>query len=92
MIRSVESGVVATMAVADILAQYVPGDEHEWGVEFAWLRDHHSEALRELSLSIQEHGIREPVVLGDDGRVWDGHHRLLVANTLGLNGVPVTSP
>lgn len=80
------------MAVADILAQYVPGDEHGWDVEFAWLRDNHSEKLRDLSLSIQEHGIREPVVLGDDGRVWDGHHRLLVADALGLNSVPVTSP
>lgn len=32
--------------------------------------------------SIAEDGIREPVLLGDDGRVWDGHHRIVIAGEL----------
>jgi hypothetical protein len=29
-------------------------------------------------------------MLGDDGRVWDGHHRLCVADEIGMREVPVT--
>lgn len=31
----------------------------------------------------------DPVLLGNDGRVWDGHHRLLAAVALGLEDIPV---
>lgn len=33
--------------------------------------------------------IREPVIVGYDGYVWDGRHRVVVALFLGLNKVPV---
>ena len=29
--------------------------------------------------TIRAEGVREPVLLGDDGRVWDGHHRIIAA-------------
>lgn len=48
-----------------------------------------SERLDELATSIQAEGIREPVLLGNDGRVWDGHHRIVVAMRLGIESVPV---
>lgn len=33
--------------------------------------------------------IEQPVCLGADGRVWDGHHRIVAAIRLGFPGVPV---
>lgn len=39
--------------------------------------------------SIQEVGMRMPILLGSDGRVWDGHHRFAAAEHLGIPVVPV---
>jgi len=78
-----------TMRLADLLDQYSDGDEHGWATEFAWLREHHGERLDILATSVQEVGMRRAVLLGNDGRVWDGHHRLCVADMLGLSDVPV---
>ena len=33
--------------------------------------------------------ITQPVCLGPDGRVWDGHHRIVAAKRLGFADVPV---
>lgn len=30
-----------------------------------------------------------PILLGDDGRVWDGHHRIIIARALGYSFVEV---
>ena len=42
-----------------------------------------------LTQQIATEGIREPVLLGNDGRIWDGHHRICAAMHLGLDVVPV---
>lgn len=34
-------------------------------------------------------GITMPVLIGNDGRLWDGHHRLRIAVRLGIPFVPV---
>lgn len=44
---------------------------------------------QKLLARIRAEGIREPVLLGTDGRVWDGHHRIVIAMHLGLDSVPV---
>jgi len=44
---------------------------------------------QKLLARIREEGIREPILLGSDGRVWDGHHRIVIAMHLGLDSVPV---
>ena len=31
----------------------------------------------------------QPVCLGDDGRIWDGHHRIVAAHRLGFETIPV---
>lgn len=80
------------MRLADLLADYQDGDEHGWETEFNLLRRTHAEYLASLTQSIQADGIREPILLGPDKRVWDGHHRLCVAHDLGLDEVPVTTP
>jgi hypothetical protein len=34
-------------------------------------------------------GIEQGVCLGDDGRIWDGHHRIVAARRLGFDQVPI---
>jgi hypothetical protein len=69
--------------------QYKDGDEHGWEAEFAYLREVHSDRLAALREDIGKNGIREPVVIGPDGRIWDGHHRLCIADELGMSTIPV---
>ena len=38
---------------------------------------------------MQDGWFGEPIKLGDDGRLWDGHHRLLAAHALRVEKVPV---
>ena len=72
-----------------VLALYRDGDERGWEAEFAFLRSERRPHLDVLMMSIQETGIRRPILLGPDGRVWDGHHRLAAADELGIESVPV---
>lgn len=77
------------MKLAELLATYRDGDEHGWQQEFSLLREIHPEELAVLRDDIAARGIQMPVLLGPDGRVWDGHHRLCVAYELGLVDIPV---
>jgi hypothetical protein len=45
--------------------------------------------LADLIAAIAVNGVATPLLLGDDGRVWDGHHRLLVARLLGIETLTV---
>jgi hypothetical protein len=53
--------------------------------EEVWSHDH----TPALAADITTEGIRRPVLLGPDGRVWDGHHRICIARRLGLDDIPV---
>lgn len=79
-----------TMLVEHILRDYRDGDEHGWDTEFAYLISQHHLRIHALLLAVRASGMQNPILLGSDGRVWDGHHRLLVARILGLKRVPVT--
>lgn len=68
---------------AQILANYLTGDERSWDAEEADLD------LSETIESVQQYGVVNPITLGTDGRVLDGHHRLLAARRLGIGQVPV---
>lgn len=81
--------ICARMPLVDLLRDYRDGDEHGWATEFAYLKFNHGAQLADLMVNIVTYGVREPILLGADGRVWDGHHRLCVADTLGLADVPV---
>lgn len=75
-----------------LLDSYGPGSRGSvwtWNDELRWVLTHHARKQRRLERSIWRHGIEEPVLLGDDGRVWDGHHRVVAAIRLGLTHVPV---
>ncbi|MGW5711629.1 hypothetical protein [Streptomyces olivaceus] len=67
-----------------------------WDEEWADLDRRHAETgyLAKLEQQIRENGITMPVLVGSDGRLWDGHHRLRIAARLGIGYVPVelTSP
>lgn len=77
------------MALTDLFANFLDGDERGWAAEFDFLRRDHASRIDDLAASIRQDGITTPIVLGNDGRVWDGHHRLCVAEALGLAQVPV---
>lgn len=75
----------------DALLQVVrDGNESGWDAEFSGLWDQSAAYMDMLATSIQETGIHRPILVGTDGRVWDGHHRLAAAHRLGLISVPVT--
>lgn len=78
-----------TMDLAHLLNVYQDGDENGWDAEFAFLQAEHSIRIGQLYADVAVRGIREPIQLGPDGRVWDGHHRLCVAALLKLDTVPV---
>ncbi|MEH3033343.1 MAG: ParB N-terminal domain-containing protein [Aeromicrobium erythreum] len=78
-----------TLPLRVVLDGWRDGEEHGWQTEFDWIESNHSGQIDMLTSSIQQDGIRVPILLGNDGRVWDGHHRLCAANRLALESVPV---
>ncbi|HYH51621.1 MAG TPA: hypothetical protein VEG38_18925 [Acidimicrobiia bacterium] len=44
---------------------------------------------RQLEAHVAEHGITQGICLGSDGRVWDGHHRVVAAIRLGIAQLPI---
>lgn len=47
---------------------------------------------RQLEAHVAEHGFTGlGVCLGTDGRVWDGHHRIVAARRLGIERIPLES-
>jgi hypothetical protein len=73
-----------------VLSEIQCGSEDwAWPEEWADLDALHPHYLSALEQDIRRNGIQIPVMIGDDGRVWDGHHRLRIAVRLGLPEVPV---
>ena len=79
------------MQLVDLMRDYRDGEEHGWFTEFEWLRANDAEHLNALRADIAANGIRVPILLGNDGRIWDGHHRICAAYDLGLSDVPTTA-
>lgn len=81
--------IVSTKSVLDL---FMPGDADAWFDSFKKIRELHQadDYLLSLRESIQLEGMRDPIVLGSDGCVWDGHHRLSIATgALALSKVPI---
>lgn len=76
-----------------VLHAYRPGSDDSswtWGDEFVDLfRGPHLATTWGIIQSIREEGQLEPILLGDDGRVWDGHHRIVALMYLGRSDVLV---
>lgn len=84
--KTAPSHIVPLAALLQVIRD---GDEHGFETEFEMLWKEHGIYMDWLFLDIQKRGIREPIVIGVDGRVWDGHHRLAVAHKMGLVEVPI---
>ncbi|AYB70418.1 ParB-like nuclease domain protein [Mycobacterium phage Moostard] len=72
-----------------LISSFEDGNEHGWHEElqFLWFDDR--ERTMKLLDEVGNVGrIMEPVTVGHDRRVWDGHHRIAVALALSLP-VPV---
>jgi len=83
---------VERVRLSDLLAGWAPGsydDRWTWNDEREWLWHCHREQMVDLIADISANGVKEPVLLGDDLRVWDGHHRICAAIELGLDEVPI---
>lgn len=78
------------MKTTDLLSNFKDGNETGWSAEFEWLWRFQSAHLFKLVRDIAVNGIQNPVLLGNDGRVWDGHHRIAAAVALGLEDIPTT--
>jgi ParB-like chromosome segregation protein Spo0J len=77
------------MSLQEILTTYQDGDGIGWPAALAWVRTYHATKIAELTIDVANRGFQEPISLGTDGRVWDGHHRLAVAEALGWKHLPI---
>ena len=76
--------------LAQIMTRYRPGSQDwSWQVEMLdMFSPTHFDQTVQLIHSIRKDGILEPIALGNDGRIWDGHHRITAAYVLGLKTIP----
>lgn len=78
-----------TIPLATLFSEYANGDDTGWDEERAWLLANHPRRLARIRGEI-ERGVFPPVRLDFDARsVVDGHHRIIAAEQLGLQEIPV---
>lgn len=89
----------------ELLANFAPSSPLSWPQPWTWDDQEREQLLRTclccgevghhqraLEAHIAEYGLTEGVVLGIDGIVRDGHHRIVAARRLGIQRVPLESP
>lgn len=89
------SGNRTVLPLGDILRKWRPGsggDDWTWGDEYFDLID--QEYTQGFLRMISNFGMEmfckdEPILLGNDERVWNGHHRIIIATVLGLEELEV---
>lgn len=78
-----DAPVLVSTPLAHIVTFWRPGSQDwSWAEEYAdLLADPVTERVRERvdSEGIAFADAHSPVLLGNDGRVWDGHHRIVIA-------------
>ena len=85
------------MPISDILLNWKPGsrgDDWTWRDEYIDLLTRDVNNTRSIIHRAWRDGLHfadkeQPILLGSDGRVWDGHHRICVALLLGIRTVNV---
>lgn len=89
---------LTTIPLADLLEHYTPGSGLTWEQEEADILarvciccGQPGHYQQQLEAHLAEHGLDQGVCLGNDGRVWDGHHRITAARRLGINTIPLES-
>ena len=82
---------VFVLSLEEVFRTYVPGSyDWSWEDEFEDLKTRELPYVESLCELIRTQGQIEPILLGEDGRVWDGHHRLLALSMLGQSHVRAT--
>lgn len=88
------------MRLAMILARYAPGSQSRtWDDEERDILARRclccgqaGHYQHQLEAYVADRGLNGMgVCLGDDGRVWDGNHRVVAARRLGIENIPVES-
>lgn len=87
------------MALSELLSTVPPGHRDQpwtWDDEERNLRlrlclccgkpGHHQQVIEER---IRQSGVVPPVCIGEDGKLHDGHHRVIAAKTLGIPDIPL---
>ncbi|MBF6358174.1 ParB N-terminal domain-containing protein [Nocardia higoensis] len=76
-----------------VLGEVATGDGWAWESEASWLWEQQPEYMAALEREISRDGIQEPIEIAAtaDGRyrMWNGHHRVVIARWLGLSDIPV---
>lgn len=73
------------LAPASLMARWRPGSgPWSWPAELVDIAAREPEAFAALVASVRAVGVRVPVLLGNDARVWDGHHRICAAWVAGV--------
>lgn len=91
--KSSEAWQLTRMPLRRILAEWRPGShDWSWDDEYADLVD--DDVTRQIEERVLDEGIGftdhiAPVLLGSDGRVWDGHHRIVLAMKHGITELRV---
>lgn len=86
-------GDIRTAAQREIRLDHLLGTFAVGSGDWSWQEEYDKlyerDYQRQLTKKIRVNGITEPILLGSDGRVWDGHHRICAAMHIGLDCVPV---
>ena len=93
---------LTTMPVSQIVQQWRPGSgDWSWDAEAVEIDSRvcvccgqrgHYQRMVEDRIGAEGIGFVDgfaPILLGNDGRVWDGHHRLVAARRMGIASVCV---
>lgn len=89
MVALVEVPELVNLPIAQVITFWRPGShDWTWKDEYVDLHLHHSRRLQAIRRRVIEDGFKfldhvSPILLGSDGRVWDGHHRICLAIELG---------
>lgn len=80
--------MTTSIPLSDLLARWKPGSyDWTWQQEYANLIDHPvTQRIRER-VDVEGFGFiddHSPILLGSDSRVWDGHHRIVIAMERGV--------
>lgn len=79
--KSLIRGLIPT----EVLIKHWQG-EFGWDIDRVRLLEH--KRVVKMTAEIVKHGIMGEVILGSDGRVWDGLHRIAIALELGIEWIP----
>ncbi len=77
------------MAVKEIVDTWRPYNWATWEETRIYFNANESDLMRRLAARVLNEGIGfaddyAPIELGPDGKVWDGHHRLVIAKERGI--------